>query len=190
MVYPCHPLIASAQFDRALVARFCEQADQAALHQLLRRHRGLVMTILQRFPLDLDPEDLLQEIYLILHQKLPRTSEVRNFPGWLSIITQNYLRDRLRRQGSFLKYQSSQQDRSDSYEEHPETALDRRTLVEAAFAQVNEAEAICLRLRFFHDMSYREIADELDLTFKQVCGRLNRGINKMRNHMVSVNSDQ
>ncbi len=184
MVYPGNPLIASAQSDRALVARFCQEADQVALHQLLRRHRGLVMTILQRFPLELELEDLLQELYLILYQKLPRTSEVRNFPGWLSIITQNYLRDRLRRHSSFLKYQSSQQGRPDRYEEYPETTLDRRTLVEAAFAQVNQAEATCLRLRFFHGMNYQEIADELGLTFKQVCGRLNRGMDKMRQHLT------
>jgi len=174
-----HPGL-NRQSDQVLVARFQQSGDQQALLQLISRHRELIHGHLHRFRVDLLPEDFEQELYLVLFEKLPYAGEIQNFRAWLSTLVRNRLRDMLRKQGSRQQYQHYCEQLPQSYDPRVEHALDRSTLVNMAFAAVNENEATCLRARYFGEQSYEEVADQLGLTVKQVCGRLERGMKKMR----------
>jgi len=174
-----HPGL-NRQSDRALVARFQQQGDQQALLQLMSRHRELIGGNLKRFRVDLTPEDFEQDLYLVLFEKLPQAGEILNFRAWLSTLVRNRLRDVLRKQGSRQQYQQYCEQLPQCYEQRVEHRLDRAALVDMAFSAVNEKEAVCLRARYFGEQSYEEVADQLGLTVKQVCGRLERGMKKMR----------
>lgn len=166
--------------DQSLLARFQQQGDQKALSLLLMRHRALIQAMLNRFGQPLASEDFTQELYLVLFEALSEPREIRNFSAWLKTLIHHRLCDQIRRRSSRERYRADCQERPISYELTVDHALDRARLLQLAQAQVNAIEWECLYLRYFREMSYQEIADELGLTFKQVCGRLNRGLTKMR----------
>jgi RNA polymerase sigma-70 factor (ECF subfamily) len=169
--------------DQELVEAFQAHGDQRLLTLLLSRHRELIRGNLRRYRVDLAPEDFEQELYLMLYEKLPRAGEVLNFRAWLGTMVRNRLCDMLRRQGSRQHYESYCQLLPQSYEPSPEHRMDREALIGAAFAAVNDKEASCLRARYLGEQSYEEVAQELNLSIKQVCGRLERGMKKMRDQI-------
>lgn len=172
--------------DQALVIRFVKQQDQRALLGLLQRHRSIISSALQRYQVDLTVEDMIHDLYLVLFDKLANCGDIRNFPAWLKTLVHNRLRDMIRKDGSRQKYVEYGKSLPQCYEARLDTSLDCQQIVDWAYTLVNEAEAECLVLRFGKDLSYKEIADELGLTFKQVCGRIDHGLGKMRREMRRV----
>lgn len=166
--------------DHALFRRFQEQGDQSVLWLFLQRHRGLLQQQLRHFPLALCEEDFLQDMYLLLFEKIPRQEEVRYPKAWLNTLAFHRLCDLNRRRHTQQQYQSGLREGTRAEAPCWDHELDRRYLVDQAFRLVNAKEADCLSLRYQQEKSYQEIADILGLTHKQVCGRLDRGLRKMR----------
>lgn len=166
--------------DRELVRRFQQSGNQLLLCQLIQRHRALLHHNLRRFGVDMTPEDFEQEMYLLLYDKLPKAGEVMNVRAWLSTIVRNRLRDLLRKEGSRQQYQHHCQGMPQSYDTRIDHLMDRQHLIALAFEAVNDKEAQCLKARYLGERSYEEVADTLGLSVKQVCGRLERGMKKMR----------
>lgn len=167
--------------DQELLCRFQQNHDQAALQLLCQRHHGIIAHAVQRFGYPVSEEDFATDIYLTLYTKLPTCGEVRNFPAWLKTLTHNRLRDLLRREGSADKYRDyCMEHEPQSYEVSSAEMADLKAMVQWGLGQLSDQEAECLYLRYYGDMSYREIAEALGLTFKQVCGRIERGLRKLR----------
>ena len=179
-----HALSPNALSDHALIERFRDRGDQQALRLLLDRYRSLTRTMLVRFDLPFTEADFHQELYLILFNALRKPQKIRNLPAWLKTLIHHRLCDLYRRQGSATAYvQHCQHRQPRSYEVDIPKSMDRRHLAQEAFSVLNANERECLYLRYYGGMSYQEIADQLGLTFKQVCGRINRGLAKMRQHL-------
>jgi RNA polymerase sigma-70 factor (ECF subfamily) len=181
-----HCITTTGLSDQALIARFQTQGDQQALLMLLQRHKAIPRAMVRRFGLPISPEDFVQDVYLILYDVLADHREIKNFPAWLKTLVHHRLCDRSRRLNNFQKFETHCQDQPTGYQSSVVEEMDRKQLAQVALTQVNADESDCLRLRYYGGMSYQEVADELDLSFKQVCGRLSRGLQKMRRNIAPV----
>ena len=166
--------------DQHLIQQFLQNEDQNALYTLVKRHHGLIQTLQSSFKRNGNAEDFLHDVYLIVFERLPKVGMVKNFPAWLRMVVVNHLRDQFRRQAVVNKYENWQKLQPSSYRQDIDKTLDEEKLSDYAFAQVKDAEADCLYRQYMEGLSYQEIAEELDLSYKQVCGRIDRGMERMR----------
>lgn len=86
-------MFGTAPSDQELAAR----GDHRAIETLYRRHSPALLSFLTARGRDCDPEDLLQQTWLIVWQKLATEFQGGNFRAWLFTIARNLLTDRLRR---------------------------------------------------------------------------------------------
>ena len=172
------PLSAEAS-DAHLVAR-CRTGDEDAWRELVERFSRYVYAIcVQAFRLpEHDAEDVYQEVFARVYEKLETLREDEAFRPWIAQLTRRICIDR-KRSGS----------REEPADAVPETAADDvLEELEEAF-DVHEALAAlpenCQEIldRFFaRDESYRTIGDALDLPAGTIASRISRCLTKLRDH--------
>ena len=173
--------------DQELVRAF-QDGDEAAFDELVRRYRNavagfIVATLGRRAEL----EDLSQEVFLRMHQALPRFQPGGSFPAWLYRITINLCRDeirknRLRRFLSLDNMEPSQAAFKDPTTSSDSKAMEheQREVILGALRKVNEKYRTALVLREYEDMSYTEIAATLGITEQAVKSRIFRAREQLR----------
>ena len=113
-----------------------------------------------------DAEDATMEVFMKLRAKLNQYDSSRPFTGWLYKVAANHCWDTLRRRKT---RQDKETEDSDTIPlEHPDPSqLDRligeRSSVEVrkALSSLGKRARMALVMRYYSDMSYDEIADEL-----------------------------
>ena len=123
-----------------------------------------------------DAEDLVQQAFLLAHQRLAQLRETSRAAGWLMAIVRNcFLKDKRRTRPSepLLDEPLGPDD-----EEFPEW-VDPEQLQLALGQLPDDARAI-LVLFFFEDCSYKEIAEVLDVPIGTVMSRLSRAKTRLR----------
>lgn len=123
-----------------------------------------------------DAEDLVQQAFLLAHQRLAQLREASRAAGWLMAIVRNcFLKDkrRVRPVEPLLEEPLSQDD-----DEFPDW-LDPEQLQLALNELPDDARAI-LVLFFFEDCSYKEIAESLEVPIGTVMSRLSRAKTRLR----------
>jgi RNA polymerase sigma-70 factor (ECF subfamily) len=123
-----------------------------------------------------DAEDLVQQAFLLAHQRLAQLREASRAAGWLMAIVRNcFLKDKRRtRPAEPLLDEPLGPDE----EEFPEW-VDPEQLQLALGQLPDEARAIVV-LFFFEDCSYKEIAESLDVPIGTVMSRLSRAKIRLR----------
>ncbi len=165
--------------DAQLVAR-CRTGDEDAWRELVDRFSRYVYAIcVQAFRLpEHDAEDVYQEVFARVYEKLETLREDDAFRPWIAQLTRRLCIDR-KRSGA----------REEPADEVPETAADDVLgEIEEAF-DVHEALAAlpdnCQEIldRFFaRDESYRTIGDALELPAGTIASRISRCLTKLREH--------
>jgi RNA polymerase sigma-70 factor (ECF subfamily) len=123
-----------------------------------------------------DAEDLVQQAFLLAHQRLAQLRETSRAAGWLMAIVRNcFLKDKRRtRPTEPLLDEPLGPDE----EEFPEW-VDPEQLQLALGQLPDEARAIVV-LFFFEDCSYKEIAESLGVPLGTVMSRLSRAKTRLR----------
>lgn len=167
--------------NRELV--WLEQArrgDRQAFAQLVSVYQGPVFSLAYRMLGNaVEAEDAAQETFVRMYTKLHTYQPERKLSSWVLSIASHYCIDRLRRRhGDWL-----------SLDEEPVAAvLPSRALgpeelaqraevrddVQRLVDQLPPAYRVPLILRYWHDLSYAEIADVMGLTVQAVKSRLHR----------------
>jgi RNA polymerase sigma-70 factor, ECF subfamily len=172
------------QTDQELLQRICRQADQSALVKLLHRYRGFIQSVAYRLghgKIDLD--DLQQDLYLLLLDKLPGQEPPRYFKAWLSTLLRNRLIDAHRHEQTRQRYEEWYAWQPSSYEDQQADQLDQSQFVVEAMQHLTHREAAVIKGHFLEEKSYQEVADELQYSFKQVTGVMYRGMKRLRREM-------
>jgi len=167
-----------------LVAR-SREGDKEAFGELVHRYQRLVIGIAYRMSGDAAlAEDAAQDAFLRAWQSLPSFEHrgAGSFRAWLCRITINITTDRLRRA-------------------HPTVALEAQSLpgglrpdeaylrseeaqaVREAILRLPEASRAALILREYEGLSYREIAEALNIPMGTVMSRLNYARRKLREEL-------
>jgi RNA polymerase sigma factor (sigma-70 family) len=145
-----------------------------------RWNESLLRFLGRRVRASVDIEDLAQETYLRL-LRAPNLPEVRNPEGYLLGIARHVVaewRDNLRPEDS-LTLPDDENAGQDDIECELDAEISQLRLEEilSGFSAVPRA---VLLLRFREEFSYKEIADRLSLTERQVRRHLTRGYEQLR----------
>lgn len=126
-----------------------------------------------------DAEDAAQESFWRAFQGLPKYDFQRSFGTWMLSIAAHYCIDRLRRKRPVLLSLDSLLPEDDAPDETPgpEAQTHRKQEQEAVqtlLAHLGREERAMIVMRYWHDMSYEEIAHALRVSVGAVKSRLHR----------------
>jgi len=173
--------------DLELVRAF-QSGNEAAFDELVRRYRNAVAAfVIATLGRSSEVEDLSQEVFLRVHQALPRFKPDGSFPAWLYRITINLCRDEIRKKRLRRFFSLDDMEPSTSVFRDPSQSSDSATMeheqqevILGALEQVNEKYRTALILREYEDMSYEEIASTLGISEQAVKSRIFRAREHLR----------
>jgi RNA polymerase sigma-70 factor (ECF subfamily) len=146
-----------------------------------------------------EAEDLTQDVFLRLYRSRQRYRPRAKFSTWLFHITQNVVRNALRRRRrhAWLRFGPLEGDderypercRRDPLHESPSAAIERRELAQAvrgAMAGLGCRQRTALEMHQFQHCSYAEIAAALALTPEATKSLLYRARLQLRGHLDAL----
>jgi RNA polymerase sigma-70 factor, ECF subfamily len=120
-------------------------------------------------------EDMTQQAFLQAHRKLDSLREIDRAKPWLFTIVRNVFRQEMRR-GSVNTVELDELNEPGALESHP---LDYDNLKSAIDSMSDEFRDVLI-LFYFEEVSYKEIAETLDIPIGTVMSRLARGKRHLR----------
>ena len=160
------------------------EGDNVAFGILVERYKSQVLGMCYSFTRDFhDTEDIAQSVFVKAYKSLGNLDSPEKFPAWLSKITYSTCKDWVRKEKretlSLQKLHTSGQ-LSRSVSDSIQAGEDLDKIIAAALTEVPENLQVVLSLRFYEKLSYREIADFLDVPVSTVRGMLYRGTQLLR----------
>ncbi len=144
-----------------------------------------------------DAEDLLGEMMLRLVKQLKKYDDRGRFEPWLFRIAANMVRDRIRRRKSkpppvSLSVESergdTQADRLPGAEPEVDAAMLRAEATEELHQALNNLDDTTremILLRYFSEMSFKDLAEHFQCPLGTVLARVHRGLKSLRKKLVS-----
>lgn len=161
------------------------RGDQAAFGQLVQRYERRLLRVIQRFIRDPDlAEDLAQETFLRVYERLEQFDTSRRFGPWLFRIGVNLTLDHLRRRkrrGLIARFTDHGQDRwPDPGVTDPRQAIDLHQEVRTVVEELPEKFRTVLVLRDLENFSTSEIAAILNRKEATIRWRLAEARNRFQ----------
>lgn len=176
--------------DAQLVAAF-RGGDAEALGRLMERHKGPLYGYLLRLTGRADAaDDLFQEVFLKLVRNPGSYSEKEKFAAWLFTVARNAAMDRFRREGARGEVplegdgeKPGPADFTASPEPGPAASAENSELaaqIERALSALSPDQREVFYLRHYSGLSFKEIAEMLELPIGTVLARMSRAGEKLR----------
>ena len=129
-----------------------------------------------------DAEDLTQQAFLIAQQKLHQLRDAERAAGWLyAILRSCYLKWRRKRLP--MTSTLADLDMADVPQPVPELrAVDSEEL-QQVLGELHDDLRLILLMFYFEELSYKQIADELEIPIGTVMSRLSRAKQKLRERL-------
>ncbi len=156
------------------------RGDQAAFSRLVEAYQGPVYNLAYRMLGNAaEAEDAAQETFVRMYTKLNTYQPDRKLSSWVLSIASHYCIDRLRRRrATWLSLDDEPLATAlPAGERGPEEEVLReesRDELQELVSQLEPAYRVPLILRYWHDLSYQEIADIMGLSVQAVKSRLHR----------------
>ncbi len=167
--------------DETLVRR-CLEGEKQAFEILFERYRQPVFALTLRYAGDHDEaDDLLQDVFLKVFERLHLFKFRSAFSTWLYRIAVNTSLDRRR-------WRKRREDPPEGWRDAPETTpaderVDNqrlRTILDEALQELPEHFRLVVILKDMQDFPYEDIASILGISRGTVASRLNRGRRALR----------
>ena len=162
-----------------------QQGDRHAFGELVRLNREGVINVVCRLCGDANlAEDAAQEAFIRAWKHLPNYEPRSPFRNWVYRIATNAALDVLRRERETVDVDGLP---LASAEQGPEAAvegLERGEQVRQAVLALPPASRAVLVLREYEGLSYREIAETLDIPIGTVMSRLNYARKRLRQSLA------
>jgi RNA polymerase sigma-70 factor (ECF subfamily) len=168
--------------DSVLLEKYRISGEIELIGELYSRHMHLVYGVCLKYLHDReDARDAVMDIFekLIIEFKI---YVIRDIKSWLYVLTKNYCLMELRKRQSgehrIRKWQDQQPEFMETIHElHP---IDKESIKDEAklkkcMEHLAAEQKECIRLFYFDNRSYREIASALDLDEKKVKSHLQNG---------------
>ena len=158
---------APGKTEPAVAISRARTGDAEAWGELYREYAPAIFRFCRRaMPTREDAEDATMDVFMKLKDKLVQYDQSRSFTAWLYKVAANHCWDLLRRR------KTRQDKETDDLEnvplEHPDAnqldkLIEQRTSEEVrrALSKLGARARMALVMRYYSDMSYDEIADEL-----------------------------
>jgi len=154
--------------------------DDEAFTQLVEAYQGPVYNLAYRMlGTATEAEDAAQETFLRVYTRLDSYDPQRKLSSWILSIASHHCVDRLRRRrGNTLSMEEIMSWRwvPDDKPKPEERTLTREsnTAIHRLLQQLPEQYRLAIVLRYWHDLSYEEMAEVTDSTVSAVKSRLHR----------------
>ncbi|NLT74818.1 MAG: sigma-70 family RNA polymerase sigma factor [Chloroflexi bacterium] len=171
--------VASVDDERLWVLR-AQQGDQEAFANLVEAYQRPVYSLAYRMLGNpSDAEDAAQEVFVRAFTHMESYDATRKFSSWILSIASHYCIDRLRRgHGRQVSLDDMEPDRwlPDTAPAPESEAMDRdrEEQIRRLLALLPEQHRLVIILRYWHDLSYEEIAQVTSTTESAVKSRLHR----------------
>ena len=177
--------------DSVLIQRILA-GDAIAFEHLVRKYQKQVHTLAWRKIRDFHiAEDITQETFLQVYQKLETLEDPTRFPRWLYVITDRlcvaWLRKNQRHTQPLEDTDLSGID-TEAYSRYVATeranifAEARRDLVERLLAKLKEGNRTVITLHYLEGMTYAEISDFLGVSENTIKSRLRRARQQLKKY--------
>ncbi|MBN1935359.1 MAG: sigma-70 family RNA polymerase sigma factor [Anaerolineae bacterium] len=169
--------------------RWVQQAragDQAAFAALVEAYQKPVYNLAYRMlGSNAEADDAAQETFIRMYTRLHTYDPERKFSSWLLAIASHYCIDMLRRRR--INWASIDDlppmiELAMPHAEQPEQVMlyaQSSGKVQALLDTLEPAYRVPVILRYWYDMSYKEIADAMDVTESTIKTRLHRARSKL-----------
>ena len=181
--------------DIVLIQRILA-GDAIAFERLVRKYQKQVHTLAWRKVRDFHiAEDITQETFLQVYQKLETLEDPTRFPGWLYVIADRLCIAWLRRNQRHtepLEDTDISEVETEAYSrfvaaEHAKTFADaRRDLVEELLAKLKEGNRTVITLHYLEGMTYSEMSDFLGVSKNTIKSRLRRARQQLKKYEFMV----
>jgi RNA polymerase sigma-70 factor (ECF subfamily) len=168
---------AAAPSDNELIAKSLQRGRagaSAAFGTLVRRYRKLVISVAYRLCGDAAlAEDIAQDAFIRVWDRLADYRPSGNFKAWLVRIATNLTIDALRKRRPAVDIEDVSLVATGQGPEAAALSGERAAVVRAALMRLPVQSRTVLVLREYEMLSYREMADALDIPLGTVKSRLN-----------------
>lgn len=154
--------------DQEIINEYCESKSERAANTLIRKYSSFVYFTAYRFlQNEEDAQDISQDVFIKVLSKLRSFNSESNLKTWLYAITANHCKNHLRKRKlrSFLRIGNELSfDIEDKYQVTPSIKLEqeeRNTILMKEIALLPEKQREVFSLRYFEDLSYKEISEIL-----------------------------
>lgn len=186
------PANAGAPMDEAAIRACIERArrgEREAHGELFDAFRDDVRKLCARLVGPIDADDAVSEVYERVQQKLDSYDPAQPFRRWLLGVASNRCIDRLRRRSVEKRIFDAGVNDLDARATSTPTALDglvqaeTQAAVQQALDRLPDRYRVPLVLRYFLDLGYDEIAENLGVGRNQVASLLFRGKQSLRSSL-------
>jgi RNA polymerase sigma-70 factor (ECF subfamily) len=161
--------------EDGLLVRALREGDGSAFEKVYRRFAPVAHGILLARVPPAEVEDLVQEVFLIVHRRIRSLRDPAAFPGWLAAIARNRAVDFHRRSAPTEEIHE---------EDAPAEPAERESHgILAAIRALPEAYREPLVLRLVEGLTGPEIADRTGLTPGSVRVNLHRGMQRLKEEL-------
>ena len=181
--------------DIALIQRILA-GDAIAFERLVGKYQKQVHTLAWRKVRDFHiAEDITQETFLQVYQKLETLEDPTRFPRWLYVIADRLCIAWLRRNQRHtepLEDTDISEVETEAYSryiatEHAETFAEaRRDLVEELLAKLKEGNRTVITLHYLEGMTYAEISNFLGVSENTIKSRLRRARQQLKKYEFMI----
>ena len=160
--------------DQILVRQALE-ANPESFGELCRRYYHSLVAVADSILLDHHlAEDAAQEALAAACRQLPKLKKRERFGPWIVAICRNVAKDMLREMHRQRKPLEARHDRQSDCQDE-----DQKTILAEALQQLPQHLREVLFLRFYNEMSYRQMANVLGETEQAIDGRIRRAKKKI-----------
>jgi RNA polymerase sigma factor (sigma-70 family) len=204
--HPRRPI--SMEALKLVVSGSAVMADEEVVRRVIAGEKGLYEILLRRYNQTLyrvvrgylreeaDVEDIMQETYLKVYEKLHQYKGEATFSTWLIRIGINEALQRIKRAKKDPAHLASGMDLMTQLPDHTQMNPEKRTMhhetrsmVEGAIDRLPEAYRTVYILRELEDMTNAEVATLLGITESNVKVRLHRAKAGLRNALLEHLAD-
>jgi RNA polymerase sigma-70 factor (ECF subfamily) len=167
--------------DSQLV-RLVLAGDRTAFEYLFERYRNAIHRLfVQRSGNEEDANDLLQETFIKAYVNLHRYSHDYTFGQWIFTIARNTFFDYMRKRQEDIPIDERFSSHPSTSPTPEESCINAQQLIqiESCMARLPENYRTLIRLRFFYEYSYEEIADKMSLPLGTVKTQIHRARERM-----------
>ena len=126
-----------------------------------------------------DAEDILQETYIKVLEKIDEIDPSQSFMGWLYRVVSNKSKNHLKKKNAVLFDACEEEEFDDIPDDrvdfNPEESLDRNEAcreVMTAIDELSDEKRICIIMKYFGEMTVNEIAESLEVPESTVRNRV------------------
>jgi RNA polymerase sigma factor (sigma-70 family) len=166
--------------DWSLLRQYVERRSEAAFETLMRRHLDMVYSAAWRQTGDASlAEEVAQAAFVLLARKAPHLRRGVMVAGWLyrtaCLTARRALRDQTRRR--IKEREAAEMKLSDS---NDEVWTRLKPHLDAALADLGEADRTAIVLRFLEQRDFRDVAAALSISEDAAKKRVTRALEKLR----------